>query len=132
MNLKYFYFFVILSIIFLRDYSSAQVDSTKEQWFQKFYSTRYLDKVLQKKHFNYKPANGVIPDSGTAVDIAVIVLSKAYGKETIEHEKPFTAILKDGYWIVYGSLPGEIVVGGVAEIVIRKSNGEIINISHGK
>jgi hypothetical protein len=86
---------------------------------------------LTKKHFNYVPPNGVVPDSETAGNLAILILSRAYGKDKIEKEKPFTTLFKDGYWIVYGDLP-DGYIGGVAEIVIRKSNGEIINISHGK
>jgi hypothetical protein len=102
-----------------------------QQWLKKYYTTEYLHQVLTKKHFNYVPPNGVVPDSETAGNWAILVLSKIYGKDTIEKEKPFTALFKDGYWIVYGYLP-DGYTGGVAEIVIRKSNGEIMNISHGK
>ncbi len=110
----------------------AQTDSSAKQWFQSYYSTKYLNEVLKKKQFNYEPPNGVVPDSETAIDLAVVFLSKIYGKETIQQEKPFNAVFRDGYWVVYGSLPRGYQVGGVAVIVIKKKNGEIINISHDK
>ena len=113
----------------------AQKDSTKPQWIRNYYSEKYLDDVLKKEHVKFIPAAGVIPDSTTAISVAMLVLTKVYGKDMIESEKPFTAILRDDYWVVYGNLPskpGELVLGGVAEIVFKKSSGEIINISHGQ
>jgi hypothetical protein len=115
----------------------AQRDTSRARWFREYYASRYLQDVLNKKQFNYSPPNGVVPDSSAAILIAETVLSKVYGEIQIAKEKPFTAILAQSYWIVYGNLPydikpGEVTVGGVAEIVIRKSNGEVINISHGK
>jgi hypothetical protein len=88
-----------------------------------------------QKH-NFKPASGYVPDEETAIRIAVAVWTPIYGKEKIANEKPYKAILKDQIWYVSGSLPeakaGEIIVGGVAEAEINKSDGRIIRISHGK
>lgn len=117
--------------------SIAQQDTGQARWYREYYSSKYLQDVLNKKQFNYSPPNGVIPDSSVAIRIAETILSKIYGEVEIAKEKPFTAILEKGYWIVYGSLPykvkpGYVAYGGVAEIVIRKSNGEVINVSHGK
>lgn len=72
-----------------------------------------------------------IPDSITAVKVAEVILAKRFGAETIEAEKPFTAILMEGYWIVYGYLP-EGYTGGVAEIFMKKRTGEIIRLVHTK
>jgi len=83
-----------------------------------------------QKH-NYKPAAGYIPDQETAIRIAVAVWSPIYGKEQIEKEKPYKAILKSGIWYVTGTLP-EGRVGGVAEAEINKESGCIIRISHGQ
>jgi hypothetical protein len=122
---------ILLSLTLFCNNLIAQNDSKKQQWLRNYYTTEYLHQVLTKKHFNYVPPNGVVPDSETAGNLAILILSRAYGKDKIEKEKPFTTLFKDGYWIVYGDLP-DGYIGGVAEIVIRKSNGEIINISHGK
>ncbi len=82
------------------------------------------------KH-NYKPSAGYVPDSESAITIAVAVWGPIYGEEKIEQEKPYKAILADGIWHVSGSLPyGR--VGGVAEAEISKEDGCIIRISHGK
>ncbi len=111
--------------------SLAQQDTAKIKWFQRYYSGSYLDNVLHKKQFNYVPPLGVVPDSSTAVDMGMLILSKVYGDTLIKSEKPFTAVLSRGYWIVYGNI-GNKMVGGVAEIVLKKGNGQVINISHGK
>jgi len=124
-------FFIFLLIFVFSTDAIAQNDTIREKWFRNYY-TKYLDRVLKKEQHNYIPHNGVVPDSETAIEIAIVILSKVYGKEIIEKEKLFSAILIDGHWIVYGNFPSNNVVGGVAEIVIRKRNGEVINISHGK
>jgi len=88
-----------------------------------------------QKH-NVKPAAGYVPDKETAIKIAVAVWIPIYGKEKIEDEKPYKAILRNEIWYVSGSLPqakaDERIVGGVAEAEINKSDGQIIRISHGK
>lgn len=83
-----------------------------------------------QKH-NYKPEQGYVPDTETAISIAVAVWTPIYGKEKIESEKPYKAVLKDGIWYVEGSLP-ESWVGGVAEAEIAKDDGRVLRISHGK
>ena len=126
--------FLCIGCLFLSEYSFGQLDSSEQRWFRNYYSKRYLPKVLQKQNANFLPPTGAIPDSETAVKVGILILSTVYGNDAIEKQKPFTAILQDGYWIIYGNLShsGKVLVGGVAEMVIRKSNGEIINISHGK
>lgn len=83
-----------------------------------------------QKH-NYKPEEGYVPDEETAIKIAVAVWIPIYGKEQIEGEKPYQAVLKDGVWYVTGFLP-EGWLGGVAEAEIAKDDGRILRISHGK
>ncbi len=83
-----------------------------------------------QKHM-FKPAAGYVPDEETAIKIAIAVWEPIYGKENIESEKPYKAILKDSVWYVTGSLP-KGWVGGVAEAEINKVDGCIIRVSHGK
>lgn len=93
----------------------------------------YLEEVLKEETHNYIPPDGVVPDEETAVSMAIVILSPVYGKEKILKQKPFKATLRGNYWIVIGSMPeGKMMLGGTAIIVINKTNGEIINISHGK
>ncbi|NHZ37155.1 NTF2 fold immunity protein [Massilia rubra] len=80
---------------------------------------------------SYMPAQGYVPDAATAVTIAIAVLSPIYGASKIKGEAPFIATLKDGVWIVSGTLPPNMY-GGVAVIDISRTNGTILRVSHGK
>ncbi len=82
-------------------------------------------------NFGYKPKEGYVPNAETAIKIAVAVWTPVYGKETIEAQKPYKAILKKGIWHITGSLP-KGVAGGVAEARISKDDGRILRIIHGK
>src|SRR5437867_11730359 len=66
----------------------------------------------------YVPPQGFVPDSATAVRIAVAVWIPIYGAQQISSEKPFVAKLQNGVWTVTGSLPpappGMMMVGGTA------------------
>lgn len=84
----------------------------------------------------YIPPDGFVPDGQTAMRIAEAVWIPIYGERKIQEEKPYVATLKDGIWIVTGSLPklpnGGAWVGGVAEIQISKQDGRILKVSHGE
>ena len=82
-----------------------------------------------KKAGVFRPQNGYVPDEATAIDIALSVWTPIYGKEHIENQKPYSAILVDGYWVVSGSLP-KLMRGGVAHAVIEKNTGQIIYVIH--
>ena|SRR5947207_2631430 len=79
----------------------------------------------------YKPKDGFVPNADTAIAIAVAVWSPIYGATHIANEKPYHATLKEGIWIVEGSLP-EGYNGGVARAEIAKEDGRILSVSHGK
>jgi hypothetical protein len=81
--------------------------------------------------FSYVPPAGAVPDSITAVRIAVAVWTPVYGAENIAREAPYRASLHGGVWTVGGSLPPHMQ-GGVAVIDIRKFDGRILRIDHGK
>ena len=87
----------------------------------------------------YKPRDGYVPDSRTAVKIAEAVLIPVYGEKQIESERPFEATLKDNVWTVTGTLhckgegtAGTRCAGGVAEIQISRDNARILYLWHGK
>ena len=76
----------------------------------------------------------LVPDEHVASQIADAVLVPIYGKEVLK-QKPYKVTLSSGYWIIDGVLhakPGEVVVGGTAHIEIRKKDGTIQNVIHGK
>jgi len=87
----------------------------------------------------YKPAQGFVPDSATAVKIAEAVQIPAYGEREVTAERPFHAALKDDVWIVEGTLhcPGARdnsagCSGGVATVHILKADGRVLLMFHGK
>jgi hypothetical protein len=88
----------------------------------------------------YKPPAGYVPDSATAVRIAEAVLIPIYGEKQIESEKPFTARLEGGAWIVGGTLrcpdgkggSATQCDGGVAVVKILKTDGRVLYMTHGK
>lgn len=84
----------------------------------------------RNKSYCATPKDGFVPDERTAIAIAEAVWIPIYGEEVINAEKPFTAKLENGVWIVYGFL-SENTPGGVAVAEIAKSNGRILKVTHG-
>ena len=80
---------------------------------------------------NYMPPGGYVPDETTAITIAKAVWIPIYGRDEIESQAPFVATLKDGAWHVRGTLP-EGYLGGTAEAVISKRDGQILRVIHGQ
>jgi hypothetical protein len=83
------------------------------------------------QHGKNIPAKGFVPDAETAVKIAEAVLTPIYGASQVQSERPFTARLRGGIWLVVGHLP-DGADGGVAEVRISKHTGEILGVRHGK
>lgn len=72
-----------------------------------------------------------VNDTVTAIKIAEINWIKIYGKDVLK-EKPYSIkLIGDSVWVVNGTLPKN-VLGGVARIEIRKCDGKILKVSHGK
>lgn len=80
---------------------------------------------------NFKPAQGYVPDAATAIKIAVAVWEPIYGQAQISQQKPYTAVLVNGIWVVEGTLPKH-TLGGVAVAEIAKDDGRILRVSHGQ
>lgn len=84
-----------------------------------------------------------IPDAETALKVAELRLVNTYGRRQIESEKPLSARLIEGVWVVSGTLwcsdgkagrtsdPGACA-GGVAQIKLRQRDGKVLAIIHGK
>ena len=87
------------------------------------------------------PKSGVIPENGFVADadvarvVAEAVLTPVYGEEIVRSERPFTAVLKGGVWLVKGTVPcvgprGAICPGGASEVWISKKTGQILYMTH--
>ncbi len=74
---------------------------------------------------------GFVPDESTAVAIAVAVRTARLGKAQLEKDGPYTAILEEGIWILYGKDSPQNSLSPVSLARIRKSNGAILEISGG-
>lgn len=79
----------------------------------------------------YVPKDGYVPDSRTAIAIAIAVLVPIYGEDEIQSKSPFVAALKNGKWTVTGTMPGN-QVGGVPEVQLSKASGKILKVSSSK
>ncbi|MEO8206301.1 MAG: NTF2 fold immunity protein [Chthoniobacterales bacterium] len=73
--------------------------------------TALVASTVEGKH-TVQPKAGYVPDSQTAIAIAVAVWNPIYGKKQIGNEKPYNAVLKDGVWTVTGSMPKPMLGGG--------------------
>jgi len=80
---------------------------------------------------SFVPKEGFVPNEATAIRIAEAVWEPIYGKENISSQQPLKASLAGGVWTVVGSLP-EGRKGGVALAEIRKQDGCVLRVSHGK
>ena len=56
----------------------------------------------------YVPPNGFVPDSATAVRIALAVWTPIYGDGQFTTQHPVTATLTDGIWTVTGHVPTKV------------------------
>jgi hypothetical protein len=84
----------------------------------------------------YVPSNGFVPTAETAISVAEAVLKPVYGKDQIESERPFKAVLNGNVWVVTGSVPCHNpppraeCPGGAAEVRISKRTGQVLFMTH--
>ena len=77
-----------------------------------------------------------VPNEETALLIAEAVLGSVYGEDTL-YTKPYSGTYDRirNAWIITGNLPepteGQLINGGVPEIVIGKRDGKILKMYHG-
>jgi hypothetical protein len=94
--------------------------------------------------FQNDDSKNYIPDNTTAIKVAEAVWLPLYG-DMIYQSQPFIAKLKgDTIWVVEGTYPkstmetvdGDTMIymrsGGVPYIELKRSNCEILNVSHSK
>ena len=79
----------------------------------------------------YVPPNGFVPDSVTAVRVAVAIWTPIYGQAVVAAEAPFRAELRGDVWTVSGHLRAGNV-GGVAVAEISKRDARVLQVSHGR
>jgi hypothetical protein len=86
-----------------------------------------------REQHSYQPERGFVPDQATAVAIAEAVWLPIYGKETLNKERPFKAILNGDVWTVKGTVhwANKNDKGGIAVAEISRIDGRIIRVSHG-
>ena len=84
---------------------------------------------LKTDENNYKPSSGYVPDKETAIKIAEAVWLPVYGKKIYE-STPFVAELKNGIWIVKGTV--HYSFGGAPYLEIRREDCKIIKMYHEK
>ncbi|HEX3694516.1 MAG TPA: NTF2 fold immunity protein [Polyangia bacterium] len=75
------------------------------------------------------PEKGFVPDSATAIRIAVAVWIPLYGEKLIAGEKPYRATLRGDTWTVTGSIPDGFE-GGAAIAELSKRDGRILRVIH--
>jgi len=75
----------------------------------------------------------IIPDEKTAKEVAKSILIPIYGKKDIKEQMPFEVIYDSEYdaWVISGTLKSNMI-GGVATIIIQKSDGKVLAVSHSR
>src|SRR5215471_8129705 len=53
---------------------------------------------------SFRPKDGYVPDSRTAIDVAKAILIPIYGNDVVRREEPFTASLDGIIWTVKGAV----------------------------
>jgi NTF2 fold immunity protein of polymorphic toxin system component len=72
-----------------------------------------------------------VSDEATAIKIAVAAWGPIYGAAHIAGEGPYQATLRDGVWIVTGSVPHG-AKGGAAFAKISQKDGRVLFVTHYK
>jgi len=73
-------------------------------------------------------SSGARLSEATVLMVAEPAMAKRFPKSYLEC-KPYHAELKNGIWIVRGTLPPD-VVGGTPEATVRDSDGKVIEVFH--
>jgi hypothetical protein len=96
-------------------------------------STRFFFKNPRHQHLC------ILPDSTTAINVAMPILTKTYGKDEIENWKPFEVYSISNYWFIHGTIKkrqltkGVTVTGGDPVImVIDAFNSKVLYMMAGE
>jgi hypothetical protein len=127
--------FALVSIILLNAWTPKQTISNSANQNQTNASPSAVSaqnvsaSPQQSGKVSSKSKIGYVPDEQTAISIAVALWIPIYGKEQIEKEKPYKAVLKNGVRTVTGTLP-EGYDGGTAVAEISQDTGCIERVIH--
>ncbi len=80
----------------------------------------------------YQPPHGIIGTPRVAARVAEIYLVSIYGAELVQRELPLRVLIRREVWHITGRNLGPDFVGGVAEIDICQSTGQVLRVTHGK
>lgn len=95
------------------------------------YAKQELKSALQNPGAKQILADTLIKDKAAAIQISEVILFKIYGRDNIIAQRPYETNFIDGYWILNGTLP-ENMLGGTFLIIINATNGQVIKLTHGK
>jgi hypothetical protein len=83
---------------------------------------------MTKWGLDYKvplPKEGLVPDKGTAIKIAEVILFRLYGQENITSQKPYVVTQDENIWWVCGTLK-EGMLGSSFKIAISQQTAAIL------
>ena len=89
----------------------------------------------EKSHLSqyFKTNGGIVKDAKTAAEIAYIYLKDFYGEKEAKGGLPLIVNSISDYWFIEWGESNLIPHnGGDASILIRKSDGEVVDFRHGK
>lgn len=92
-----------------------------------------IHRLSDRDLFVMAPNNSIVSlelSKEIAIKLAEIYLVNIYGERVLK-QKPWVIEYNDDNWIVKGQLP-KGMLGGVAEIEIRRTDGKILRYTHGK
>ena len=75
------------------------------------------------------PPKGPVLNEEQAKEAAKSIWTEIYGAERTAFEEPILAVEAKGYWHVCGTLPRNWA-GGVANLIITKEDGRVIEVWH--
>jgi len=113
---------LVLALIALCVASVAQSPKDSDEF-------RYNRRLVKTTHTSI-PKNGFVPDKDTAIAIAYAVSVPVNGKKQMDAELPFRTELKDGVWMVLGTLHCESCEGGTLVVEIDRVSGRILHMTH--
>ena len=91
-----------------------------------------LETGLRAQMPNLRPKEGYVPDAATANKIADAVLVAMFGEDYVKNERPFSAVLNNGTWVIHGKTFDEPHPGGSVEIKIDKRSASVLSVTRGK